>query len=54
MTIAVNRFCLIDEPERAAALAQMFSGSHGNGCEPGTYFVLEVWRKKTPTREVAS
>ena len=52
--IAVNRFCLIDEPERALALAQMFSGSHGNGCEPGDYFVLEVWRKKTPTRELAS
>jgi|WetSurMetagenome_2_1015567.scaffolds.fasta_scaffold204951_2 hypothetical protein len=52
--IAVNRFCLIDEPERALGLAQMFSGSHGNGCEPGNYFVLEVWRKKTPKSEVAS
>jgi len=51
--IPVNRFCLIDEPERALALAQIFSGSHGNGCEPGDYFVLEVWRKKAPTRQVA-
>jgi hypothetical protein len=52
--IPVNRFCLIDEPERALALAQVFSGSHGNGCEPGNYFVLEVWRKKAPTRKAAS
>lgn len=43
--IPVNCFCLIDEPERALALAQTFSGSHGNGCEHGNYFVLEVWRK---------
>jgi hypothetical protein len=52
--IPVNCFCLIDEPERVLALAQMFSGSHGNGCEPGDYFVLEVWRKKTPKREATS
>ena len=52
--IPVNRFCLIDEPEQALGLAQMFSGSHGNGCEPGNYFVLEVWRKKAPTRKVTS
>lgn len=42
----VNRFCLIEELERALALAKDFSSRNGNGCEPGTYFVLEVWRKK--------
>ncbi len=51
--IEVNRFCRINEPERALALAQTFSGSHGNGCEPGNYFVLEVWRKEHSKQEVA-
>lgn len=50
--IPVNRFCLIDEAERALALAATFSGSKGNGCEPGNYFVLEVWRKKSPEHEM--
>ncbi len=50
----VNRFCLIDEPERALALARTFSGSQGNGCEPGNYFVVEVWRKKTPQHQEPS
>jgi hypothetical protein len=45
--IPVNRFCLIDEPDRALALALEFSGSNGNGCEPGDYFALEVWRKSS-------
>jgi hypothetical protein len=49
----VNRFCLMDEPERALALAKEFSGSNGNGCEPGIYFVIEVWRKSKPFSEPA-
>ena len=43
--IPVNRFCLIDKPQQALDLAKTFSGSNGNGCEPGSYFVLEVWRR---------
>jgi hypothetical protein len=43
--IPVNRFCLIDEPERALQVARDFSVRKP---EPGTYFVLEVWRKVSP------
>lgn len=40
--IPVNRYCLIDEPERALEVARDFSIRKP---EPGTYFTLEVWRK---------
>lgn len=44
--IPVNNFCLISEPDRALEVAREFSVSKP---EPGTYFVLEVWRKKAPS-----
>jgi hypothetical protein len=40
--IPVNRWCLIDEQERAFAVANYFSVRKP---EPGPYFVVEVWRK---------
>ena len=40
--IPVNRYCLIDEPERAFEVARSFSVGD---VEPGPYFVVEVWRK---------
>jgi hypothetical protein len=49
--VPVNQFCLIDEPGRAFELAKKISGSKGNYGEPGTYFVVEVWRKFPPTKE---
>ena len=49
--IAVNRFCLIDEPQRALEVARYFSQRKP---EPGTYFAVEVWRKRTPAHESAS
>jgi hypothetical protein len=48
--IEVNRFCLIDEPQRALEVARYFSERKP---EPGTYFAVEVWRKTTPARELA-
>jgi hypothetical protein len=41
--IPVNRYCLIDALERALEVARDFSVRKP---EPGTYFVLEVWRKR--------
>jgi len=40
--IPVNRWCLIDERERAFEVANYFSVRKP---EPGAYFVVEVWRK---------
>ncbi len=38
--IAVNRYCLIDEFERALEVARRFASEQP---EPGIYFVAEVW-----------
>ena len=43
--IPVNRYCLIDEPERAFEVGRYFSVRKP---EPGSYFVVEVWRKCKP------
>ena len=39
--IAVNRYCLLDEPEQAAEAARRFSVEHP---EPGVYYVVQVFR----------
>jgi len=44
--VAVNRFCLIDEFDRALALARWF-GSGDAKVEPGPYYLFEVWRRMT-------
>ena len=36
----VNRYCLVDDPDTALAMARDFAS--GN-CEPGPYCVVEVW-----------
>lgn len=41
----VNRFCLVDERDRAAALAEKLS-TPGAGHEPGTYYVVLVARER--------
>lgn len=41
--IAVNRFCLIDSLDNAIAAARRFAKEQP---EPGTYYVVEVWRKR--------
>lgn len=41
--IAVNRFCLIDSLDDAIAAARRFAKEQP---EPGTYYVVEVWRKR--------
>lgn len=40
----VNRHCLIDEPDRALAIARAFADPSSH-VEPGTYHVVEVWRR---------
>jgi hypothetical protein len=42
--IAVNRHCLIDDPAIAFQHAAEFEAA---GCEPGPYFVVEVWRHRS-------
>jgi hypothetical protein len=42
--IPVNRFCLLDDAERALRLARRFSDPE-QGYEPGPYFVVEVLRE---------
>jgi hypothetical protein len=42
--IAVNRHCLIDDPATALQHAAEFEAV---GCEPGPYFVVEVWRHRS-------
>lgn len=44
--LPVNRYCLADSLETAIEFARLFAG--GAGCEPGPYFVLEVWRRLAP------
>ncbi len=44
--IRVNRFCLIDRLEDAIAAARRFSIGEA---EPGTYYVVEVWRENIKT-----
>ncbi|MGI0029280.1 MAG: hypothetical protein ACREAQ_06165 [Nitrososphaera sp.] len=40
---AVNRYCLVEDHETALRLA---SGFEAAGCEPGPYYVVEVWRRR--------
>jgi hypothetical protein len=42
-----NRHCLLDDRDQAIELAQKFER---RGCEPGPYFVMEVWRRKRPAK----
>jgi hypothetical protein len=42
----VNRFCLVDELDRALELAKRFSAP-GAGHEPDTYYVVKVARDRT-------
>lgn len=42
--VAVNRFCLIDEFDRALDLAAKF-GAQAIPVEPGPYYLFEVWRR---------
>lgn len=49
----VNRWCLIDELDRARALAASWSAADGVGVEPGRYYVVRVAREpsgKNPPR----
>jgi hypothetical protein len=46
--VPVNRYCLFDEPEIALQKAADFEAS---GCEPGPYFVVEVWRRAVTKRQ---
>lgn len=41
--VPTNRHCLVDDAETAFQLASEFEAS---GCEPGPYYVVEVWREK--------
>lgn len=41
--LKVNRFCLIDTLEAAAALPELFIRQR---CEPGPYVIAQVWRKR--------
>jgi len=41
--IKVNRYCLIDESDKAFEIAKQFEAK---GAEPGPYYVIEVWRQK--------
>lgn len=41
--VAVNRHCLVDDVAVALQLAAEFEAG---GCEPGPYFVVEVWRQR--------
>ena len=43
----VNRYCLVDDPDTALAMARDFAT--GN-CEPGPYCVVEVWMQKPQRR----
>ncbi len=54
----VNRCCLFDEVGPALEVARRYSGSvqesfwpDFNNCKPGTYCVVEVWRKAKPFPE---
>ena len=40
----VNRYCLIDDPETAVAMARDFAAA--GSCEPGPYCVVEVRRRE--------
>ena len=40
--IAVSRYCLVDDKDVAFRLAAEFEAG---GCEPGPYYVVEVWRQ---------
>jgi hypothetical protein len=40
--VAVSRYCLVDDADSAFRLAAEFEAG---GCEPGPYFVVEVWRQ---------
>jgi hypothetical protein len=44
--VPVNRWCLIDELERARDLAARWSAADGDGVEPGTYYVVRVARER--------
>ncbi|MBY0589225.1 hypothetical protein K2X85_18785 [bacterium] len=50
--IPVNRYCLIDRLENSIAVARRFSIEQP---EPGTYYVVEVWREidENPLPKVA-
>lgn len=41
--VAVTRQCLVADEETAFRLAREFEAG---GCEPGPYYVIEVWREK--------
>ena len=41
--LPTNRYCLIDEADSAFRLAAQ---CEAGGCEPGPYFVVEVWRER--------
>ena len=54
-TVAVNRYCLLDEFETAAQLARHWPNGHYDAqrgyigpAEPGPYFIVEVCRKRLP------
>ena len=46
--VAVNRYCLVETAQQAFALAHAFSVGT---CEPGPYYVIEVWRQPRQTAE---
>lgn len=41
--VPTNRYCLVDDADTAFRIA---SESEDGGCEPGPYYVVEVWRAK--------
>jgi hypothetical protein len=41
--VAVSRHCLVDDADVAFQLAAEFEAG---GCEPGLYYVVEVWRQR--------
>ncbi len=44
--VGANSFCLVDDRDEALRLASM---AEREGCEPGDYFVVGVWRqRRTP------
>ena len=57
-TLYGNRCCLFDEVGPALEVARRYSASvqesfwpDFNNCQPGTYCVVEVWRKTKPFPE---
>ncbi len=44
-TVSVNDHCLVDDESTAIQLARDFS-QQVSRCEPGPYYVIEVWRRQ--------